>query len=1027
MEQRIEYKGMTSQPSDYQCGDGEMKMAVNAEYRDGGYHATRIPNGVQYNYENFIPLYVHKADDINSIIGLQKKNDNTETEETKETYLLVAYNLDEENGNDIISHDIVGGEETEIKGKRESFGDFCSIGRIVSFILDGEIHYLTYNKNMKMYNYIPCLPHFVNIHFRAARQNLDHEKWTGATGVEQQRIFKGWGDEGCNVFDAINSYIVKGGVSFPTALYGSKEGALLRAKVSLADNSKHSDNTYKGSFSAAEDFILGMVSSIKKELDKKNLFMYPVVLRYAMRMYDGSYINVSPPILIFPSNDTPKLITQATIANQDNYTAIYNITESKVCIEAYEIEYQVDSSNDENFNELNNLEPYKDLISSIDFFLSPPLYTIDTSQLDMQWVEDDKVQPCKGYYGLCFKKKDGYKSVKDISSFHLVRSIPIKEFIDQEQKTKWHNILEKDKQVLVDYTQKEVLQESTSSNIKINASHLHSINGRLLASNITKKHMGGLNLAIEAPIVVDCDKNGIGGFIGTDTYAKRINAKYKPYQTSIQTAFNMECNILFGSKKYERLNDNQTIEYFKSESKSKCRISHPYTDDFYGVSTSGDSTSGSYLRFYIPVFLSIPESNASYAIISSQKSLDKDNNGSEESPGLAVELKQSDFLNLSYSLDDGRGTDSNAYFYTTSAPKNTGYKNLIIPDIDYEINKNLVKLSEVNNPFVFKDGNSASCGAGSVLAIASNSRAVSQGQFGQYPLFAFCTDGVYAIGVGTDGTLQNCSPYSYDVITDSKSVSNMESSVVFVTKQGVIALGGEGRQLLLSADKTADYKYDEGKEGHQKKFVEEAVKNVVGLSSTPAMTDLHTYLTTGARIAYDYPHGRLIVYNPNHDYSYVMEAASGMWSVMTQKFHSNLNVYEECLMVKEETEVVNEETTTKYNVYNYSTDNVVEKQHAYLITRPFKLGYPDVHKTIQSIIQRGVFCSKNDVQQCMYGSNDLYNWVPVWSSKDIYMRGFMGTGYKYYRMILFIPEFKQDETLQGASVSFEPRMTNKQR
>lgn len=153
-----------------------------------------------------------------------------------------------------------------------------------------------------------------------------------------------------------------------------------------------------------------------------------------------------------------------------------------------------------------------------------------------------------------------------------------------------------------------------------------------------------------------------------------------------------------------------------------------------------------------------------------------------------------------------------------------------------------------------------------------------------------------------------------------------------------------------------------------------------------------------------------------------------MWSVMAKGFYSNLNVYEQCLMVTKEV-VKHEDGTTgdQYKVWNYSTDDVVEGQRAYLITRPFKLGEPDVHKSLQGVIQRGVFCNKNDVKQCLYASNDLYRWVPVHSSDSIYMRGMRGTGYKYFREILFLPEFKQDEVLHGATVEYVPRMTNKMR
>lgn len=118
MEQRIEYKGMTSKPSDYQSEDGEMKLAVNAEYRDGGYHAVRVPKEIEFEKDGFLPKYVHKPKgSVNDIyIGCKRLSTGK--------YELRAICNDKE----------VDIENNEQIDSVDDVKDFCSIGNIVCFM-----------------------------------------------------------------------------------------------------------------------------------------------------------------------------------------------------------------------------------------------------------------------------------------------------------------------------------------------------------------------------------------------------------------------------------------------------------------------------------------------------------------------------------------------------------------------------------------------------------------------------------------------------------------------------------------------------------------------------------------------------------------------------------------------------------------------------------------------------------------------------------------------------------------------------
>ena len=73
----------------------------------------------------------------------------------------------------------------------------------------------------------------------------------------------------------------------------------------------------------------------------------------------------------------------------------------------------------------------------------------------------------------------------------------------------------------------------------------------------------------------------------------------------------------------------------------------------------------------------------------------------------------------------------------------------ITPKSIAEIDKQKLKVSALNNPFFFPSRTTYQFQS-DIMAIQSNTTALSQGQFGQFPLYVFCKDGVHAMQVGTD-------------------------------------------------------------------------------------------------------------------------------------------------------------------------------------------------------------------------------------------------------------------------------------
>lgn len=1018
MEQNIEYTGMTSQPSDYACGDGEMKLAVNAEYRDGGYHAVRVPKAVEFKKDGFEPLFVHQTSDGNSnIIGITK---DSSTKDRISSFKIIegdgALSLGDD---DLINNIETMRSDSDTYLYSSGARGFCAIGNIVSYINDGTLNHLVYKKDIGKYINYEGLPKYLNLYFMSVRQNMSSKRWSNVTQIindnaSKYRGFIGWDEKDSNG-------AVLGGCNTAT-IFADPEGIELFSVAGMNDISTQVYQESSENYKKIENYVFSGVQSIYKNLCALGLFMYPVGVRYAIKMYDGSYVNVSPPILVFPYNESPEVHfngggTGKKVSIDGAGFWKYVLNTGWIAYEAYQIffatTYKDNSS--QNTKMLEDLIYWRDLISSIDIFVSPPLYTIDfnkMSRLYFNVYEDGGNTKTAGVPK--FIRTDGFKKIKDTSSFHLVRSIPIDEFIDRLSEHSYAPLLERGDDVMTYYTERETLKDNLYSNAKIGANIISSYNSRLIIGDIKKFYTRGFDLSTEVVPVARAYDDEIEDIksIKVDDLGK-YGLEYTINMSYIQKAINgtpsdtMYGYVLFDSRKYKYKPTVTSQTLFEKYVSDSCVDIFVSRNKHYDVLFYKELSSGFENKFglILPKFISIPEAGANFLV------LDKDGkNRIEDVENLySMSLNQSDFVNASFVMpEEKRINEAKTKEGTQSA------KCFIIPEKKYKSYQNLVKFSVANNPIVFNDGDSAYVGEGKVLAVAANVMPVSQGQFGQYPVYVFCDDGVYSLGIGSNGSLQTSTPYSYDVIVNGDSYGYMERTIVFASNQGIVSFDGS-RHVILSSDKNATYAYDQGKNDHQKTFVSGFLNT--SEYSSPVYTDLYTYLTSGAKIAYDYPHGRLIMYNPKYDYSYIMEAKSGMWSIMDKSFSRSLNVYEKCLLVDKDGQTV----------YDYSSDNVFEEQKSYLITRPFKLGAPDTHKSVQSIIQRGVFCNKEDVKQCLYASNDLYNWVPVKSSNSIYMRGMRGTGYKYFRQILFLPNFKQNEVLHGASITYEPRLTNKMR
>ena len=319
--------------------------------------------------------------------------------------------------------------------------------------------------------------------------------------------------------------------------------------------------------------------------------------------------------------------------------------------------------------------------------------------------------------------------------------------------------------------------------------------------------------------------------------------------------------------------------------------------------------------------------------------------------------------------------------------------------------------SETNNPFVFRPSRAISFDGADVIGMASATKALSQGQFGQFPMYAFTTDGIWALEVSAStGGYSAKQPVTRDVCINPLSITQGDNCIYFVSDRGLMLLAGS--ETACISDTLDDHFAQSLKDtlsGYGK------LLGIAGVGENAAAAIAFREFIKEAQIIYDYINQRLIVFKPatagSTNIAYAYSLASRSWSFVENDIYKKLNSYPEALGV------------SAGGVVNLSTITDGTEGTGFIVTRPLSLDMPEVHKTVDAIIQRGKF-RKGCIKQALWGSRDLIHWHLVASSDSHILRNVHGTPYKWFR-IGVIATLKDDEALTGCSINYTPKLTNK--
>lgn len=339
--------------------------------------------------------------------------------------------------------------------------------------------------------------------------------------------------------------------------------------------------------------------------------------------------------------------------------------------------------------------------------------------------------------------------------------------------------------------------------------------------------------------------------------------------------------------------------------------------------------------------------------------------------------------------------------------------------------KNVVLTTHTDNPLNWDASLETSVGNGEILATAPNTRALSEGQYGQHPMYAFTTDeGVWALRIGSDGKLTAEQAVTRDTLTDKKSILQLDTSILFGTDRGIMELAGSKSACMT--DRLTGKGFDVTQLKGYATLLEAAGMTLDELPSSSA--DFRQFVR-GCRMAYDYINQRIYVWNPKvennsraYNYAYIYSIKGKSWGVIGCTLKEPLNTYPESLVTTDDRRVVKigADEGGGDSSSSSSSDNIGT---ALIVTRPLKVDSLDGLKTLYEVWQRGMIRPADDshwVKQALYGSRDMYNWRLVGSSNTSRLPGLGGSPYKYYRVAV-VASMGDDEFLEGCEICWRPK------
>lgn len=774
-------------------------------------------------------------------------------------------------------------------------------------------------------------------------------------------------------------------LEFSFALAGGKNVVFIEKKDVSIDKNTTPENimiySYINKDGSAQltDALMGGILEFIERKKGDGCFMEPFFVRYAYKTING-YMKQSPPVLMIPNGGAFPYIFADSFEYSNSGESGVTIKKVKgvnAAMNCGSLLFKI-----WNTEFIEKIKDWGDIVSSIDVFVSSPISRLKSDGIE--WLafrgegEDDLFNSYRflsygGYMGIGNDSFENpiYGYSGDFSNLSKpALCAPQLSYSEFQEKISTVSLFYKVKSIPVDKIADHITNNDGFSDLKID----NVLGGNVLETQekLPDDYMSGDSVIANKSFV----------------YNARLHISGITRKPSVFGAYQYSC-YTNGSLQPDGSTEKNTNQY---------RVTI-FIRDGGGIVRTITSSSED-LRIMLP-YVYYPNPNAYSAIIEKI-----DSRGGVTYAELT--LKEHSLLNGAYYVSEAK--ISNPYPEMIDIVFTSKRPSLLDVDAGELIQESgKVYVSEVNNPFLFPVEGRITVGTGTVLGISSTTRALSQGQFGQFPLLVFSTDGIWAIEVSSTGLYSVKQPVSRDVCNNPDSITQIDGAVVFTSDKGVMIVDGSDVRLISA-------------ELDGMSFDVESVNDLdIVLNREGLEGELGNIVSTKdyfkeCRIGYDYPNARLFFYAKEKPYAYVYSLNARTWGTVSSYFQNIVLDYPNTYIQQVENEVINLSEKT-----NFDSDKEVK---VLLLSRPMKLG-DDGYKTINTIINRGVI-RKNEGAIVVFASFDGLEYSPIGSAIGNRLSRLQGSPYRYFRMST-VGKMTVKEALSLTSVYYTPKWRNKPR
>lgn len=895
-------KGMTNIPSDMISEDGELMESVGFVYRNGEMVPIQKPvcitgdNPVegklvychkQADYRNLV-TYIKDEQKLNIYINFEEGNTVTRTVFTAELGAkLLGINAV---GNTLVCATDKGLHYILCKGNSyKDLGTELPIPK-VEFYTDGTVdNWQKKQDDLKKDSFMCNIESFVDL---TPRYAFYHK-----SGEDMHKLYATDPDQ--NKYDPIDSRMY-----WHHAVKQDK------------------DTDFKNA-------VVGHVEQMINWVKDKNKFAFPFFVRFALKMFDGSYCRISNPIICYPSISKNWKFVEMGKSSKGYYEEGVGTKEYMFHIGYSGLFFKASIENKENWS---------DIIKEIVVFATEDVKSFD---LDKDWKFKDPIET------------DNTVFYNGGGSYHE----NVIEFRDSTYGGGGYHPLASEWLMPVFKTENKMIKELLEKtqfyklfSLDMNSKYL---DGEWHDSSEKNESASDVNIIEDGTVstLTEQEQLKVDDYYG---WTRMVSEKLFTYNSRINT---------IGVKRYPFKGFN-----FFTENKTPGNFSYEYyvhiVNRYMDTWVKSEPNNNADPIFFTG-WLYYPDANAKEMIIRRVG----------DSLGWRVPLKQHKMLNGAYSFVNLPHTG-----------KNVSISNIEVPVVadGYEYLDSQIFTSVVNNPFVFEASGDNTVGTGKIYGIVSNTEAVSTGQFGQYPLLVFTSEGIYGMSVNAEGLYSASYPISREVCNENSPFVPTGNMVFFTGMKGLMAT--TGGSVAFMSNKMSGYQPSELRtldDGAFSIFLEDCM------------------------IAYDYNQSLLRIYAKGKSYQYI-------YNTVDQTFAMDNSGMEAQAIVNDYPDNLIQDT--EGNVYSLTDKPVPLKDEnlysGYLITRPLKFTGSEILKSLRQI---GHLKKSADGKLSLevWASNNAVNWCKLVSLG--------GKPWAYFTFKYNLSDFKASDAFAGSLVRVQNR------